>query len=475
MRPGKGIAVLTAEHMFRPRRKGFFAPVFSFFPAMMGSLRTFRLWPGGANAVGPVNSASSYGGIVMTPELALTLSSVWACIWRYANTISTLPLMTMETGPQNTATVAPKHPLYYILHDRPNINMSSASFWKGMIASMMSWGFCISKKLYSGSRLVGLDPWRPEFTTTYMGPNGQLRYRYSPNAGPGNPMGENQDVSWEEVFVVVDRTMDGYTPLSRIQYGATSMGQAISAERAATLAWKNGFRASGILTIAQWLKPDQRDAYKRIVNEFVGTGVGDGTDKQFGVMVAENATKFEQLNLKPQDLELLSSRRFSVEDICRWYDMPPILIGHSAEGQTMWGSGIEQIILGWQKLSLAPICRTIEQEIWRQVLTNEDRVGGIFCEFNLDALMRGDSAARSTFYSQMSQNGIMTRNEIRAKENLPPKEGGDQLTCQSNLVPLDRLGEQQAAAASVVKEQLRQFLGIEERGTIPGQREGSLQ
>jgi HK97 family phage portal protein len=462
----RGVPNLVAASNPRPSRlRSFFSPIFTFFPFGFPSGtpggRSFRLWPGGSQAKGPVNVARSYGNVHVSVETSLQLSAVWACVWKYANVISTLPLMTMKTGEQNTATVAGQHPLYVILHDRPNANMSAAKFWQALIASMMSWGVAYARKRFVGSRLVALEPMRPEFTTVYMDANGALRYRYWPSAGPMNPVDGGEDLSADEVFVVIERTMDGFTALSRIQYAANSYGAAMAADRSSALSWKNGLRATGILTIAQWLKPDQRDAYKKIVNDFVGTGTGEDSDKQYGVMIAENATKFEALNLKPVDLELLDSRRFSVEDICRWFDIPPILIGHSADGQTMWGSGIEQIILGWLKLGLAPVLRTIEQEIWRQLLSPADRSAGIFAEFNLDALLRGDSASRATFYAQMSQNGVYTRNEIRAKENLPPVAGGDQSTVQSNLVPLDKLGTMPAPTAQL-KDALREFLGIEE-------------
>lgn len=459
----RGVSVLTPEHRFaKPRRKGFFAPIFSFMP-FVGALRSFRLFPGGATAVGPVNLGKSWGGVQVTPELSLTLSAVWACVWRYANTIGSLPLDLMATGPQNSAVKVPKHPLYTLLHDRPNANMSASTYWQSQTASMLTWGFCVAEKLFTGSRLVGLDPWRPESVTTYLDSQNRLRYRYWPSAGVMNPGNAGvRDVSAEEVFVVLDRSMDGLTGLSRIQYGANSMGLAMSADRAANLSYKNGLRASGILSIAQWLKPEQRAAYKTIVNEFVGTGQGDDSDKQYGVMVAENATKFDQLSLKPADVELLASRKYSVEDMCRWYDVPPILIGHASEGQTMWGSGIEQIVLGWFKLGLLPLLVKTKQEIWRQVLSPEERAEGLFAEFNLDALLAGDSTARAHFISTMTQNGIYTRNEVRGRENLPPKPGGDDLTVQSNMTLLSKLGTMPAPEAAQVRAALRSLLGVDE-------------
>lgn len=417
------------------RLRSFFAPMFAFLP-VSATMRSFTRWAGGVASSAPVNASNSYSGVAITPELTLTLSAVWGCVWRYANVISTLPLNVMQSGEQNSATVARAHPLYTVLHDRPNIAMSSATFWKAMIASMMTWGACYARKLFSNGVLVGLRPLRPEFMTTFMGEDGELRYKYA--TGGNVPVAE--EFTAAELFVVIDRSMDGYTGLSRIQYASNSFGLAVGAERAASLAFRNGLRVSGILTIAAWLKPDQRAAYKAILDEFSGTGSGASSDKQYGVMVAENATKFEPISMKPHDVELLASRRFSVEDVCRWYDVPPILIGHSPEGQTMWGTGVEQLMLGWLKLGLRPLLVTIEQEIWRQLFTPAEQGSGLFAEFNLEGLLRGDSAARASFYSQMSQNGVYTRNEIRSRENLPPMTGGDELTVQSNMTTLDKVG-----------------------------------
>ena len=455
---GRSTEMVVVQRTASPpsRLKSLFNPIFSFMPFMNGRA-TFKLWPGGASAVGPVNQSRSYGEINITPEVALQLSAVWACVWRYANTISTLPLHLMRSTDGVTAKVARDHPLYVVLHDMPNSKMSAVKFWQAMIASMLTWGAAYARKNKIGSRVVSLTPLRPEFMTAYMNADGDMRYRY----WPGDP-DSGEDFSADDLFVLIDRSMDGYTGLSRIQYAANSLGMAIAGDRAASLTWKNGLRLSGILTIAQWLKPEQRAAYRQIVNQFVGTGTGTSADKQFGVMVAENATKFEPISLKPQDVELLSSRKFSIEDICRWYDTPPVLVGHSAEGQTMWGTGVEQIILGWLKMGLAPVLRTIESEIWRQLISPQDRGLGFYAEFNLDALLRGDSAARASFYSQMSQNGVYTRNEIRSRENLPPMEGGDKLTVQSNMLPLEKLGTMPETTVQV-RDALRALLELDQK------------
>lgn len=440
------------------RMRQLFAPVFSWMQS--GSLsRTFQFWPGGGQSKSPVNIARSHGGITITPELSLTIGAVWACVWRYANTVMSLPLHLYRSADGQSATRERTHPLWRVLHDIPNQDMSSAKFWQSYVASMMTWGFGIAKKLRVNGRVVGLRPMRPEFTTAYLDDTGRLRYRYTPLGFTGT----EEDLSADDVFVVIDRSMDGYTGLSRIQYAANALGLSMAGDRAANLSYKNGLRASGILTIAQWLKPDQRAAYKRIVNDFVGTGTGQDSDKQFGVMVAENATKFEPLSLKPIDVELLASRKYSFEEICSWYDVPPILVHHSAQGQTMWGSGVEQIVLGWLKLGLGPVLISIEKEIFRQLLTPEEQGLGYYASFNLDELLRGDSQARAAFLSQMTQNGVYTRNEARAKENLPrsPEPNADKLTVQSNMSPIEKLGTMPDNTVQA-RDALRSFLGIED-------------
>jgi HK97 family phage portal protein len=149
---------------------------------------------------------------------------------------------------------------------------------------------------------------------------------------------------------------------------------------------------------------------------------------------------FKALGLSPEDAQLLETRGFHVEEICRWFGVFPILIGHAGAGQTMWGSGVEQINLAWLTLYLGRELRRIEQAICKQLLTPAERVS-LYVRHNVDDLLRADSVGRAALYSSAGQNGWMDRNEIRAKENRPPRPGGDQLTVQSNLVPLEKLGE----------------------------------
>jgi phage portal protein BeeE len=157
-------------------------------------------------------------------------------------------------------------------------------------------------------------------------------------------------------------------------------------------------------------------------------------------MPLEAGWKFVPLSMNPEDAQLLESRAFNVEEVCRWFDVLPILVGHASQGQTMWGSGIEQIMLGWLTTNLDPLLINIEQAVRKQLLPAAERPR-FFAEFNRAALMRADSAGRAALLSSLGQNGYLTRNEGRALDNREPLPGGDDLTVQSNLIRSTDLGK----------------------------------
>ena len=159
--------------------------------------------------------------------------------------------------------------------------------------------------------------------------------------------------------------------------------------------------------------------------------------------------KFQQVALTPEQSQLLESRRYGVEEICRWFGVPPVLIG--ASGATTWGSGISEIVSGFHKFTLNPLLCSIEQAIESRVLTLEERARTTV-EFSLDGLLRGDTSARYAAYATAVQNGFKTRNEVRQLENDPPMEGGDELTAQTNLAPLSMLGQVQGTAQTEIQE-----------------------
>jgi HK97 family phage portal protein len=179
------------------------------------------------------------------------------------------------------------------------------------------------------------------------------------------------------------------------------------------------------------------------------------------MMILEAGMTFNGITMKPVDAELLATMGFSVEEIGRWLGMPPILLGHSSAGQTNWGTGIESIIGAWYTLGLRAKLTRTEKAITKRLFDPGDRFK-FFPKFNVDGLLRGDSASQAALFSAAAQNGWLTRNEIRKLLDLPPKEGGDELTVQVNLTLLKDLGSQNKALATQAKNALLQWLNDNE-------------
>jgi HK97 family phage portal protein len=155
----------------------------------------------------------------------------------------------------------------------------------------------------------------------------------------------------------------------------------------------------------------------------------------------EQGVKPELIGINPIDAQLLESRNHSVEEICRWFLVDPSLIGVGGKDSN-WGTGLEQKMIGFVTLTLSSWIRRIEQSIYINLLTPAQRQNQ-YAQYNLEALLRGDSGSRAEFYSKMTQNGIYTRDDCRVKENLPRRGGNaDVLTVQTNLSPIDQLGSQ---------------------------------
>lgn len=251
--------------------------------------------------------------------------------------------------------------------------------------------------------------------------------------------------------------MGGDIGLSPVAYARQTISAARATERAAATIFANGIRPSGWLVYkGGTLDAEQRkQARKNIIEPMTGAE----NSGKIGILEAD--FDYKQITIPPKDAELLLTRGFSVEEVCRWLGVPPILIGHSSTGQTMWGSGVEQIILGWLTLGLRPYLTRIEQAIKRSLIVPEDRAK-IYAEFNIEGLLRADSAGRGEFYWKLAQLGALTPNQICDKENLPRFEGGDVHLLNQTLMPLEQLG-MQPDQVTALRSALQSFLAPPEQ------------
>ena len=155
-------------------------------------------------------------------------------------------------------------------------------------------------------------------------------------------------------------------------------------------------------------------------------------------LLIDGDMEFKQVSLTPQESQLLETRQFTTDEICRWFGVPPQLIG--AGTTASWGNGIEQITAGFEKYTLAPMVTSIEQAIRKRLMTPQER-REFDIEFSMYNLTKASLKDRSSIYSTMVQNGVWTRNEVRTFEGMPTIEGGDDLTAQTSLAPLSMLGK----------------------------------
>jgi len=326
--------------------------------------------------------------------------------------------------------------------------MSARKFWEMMLMCMCLWGNGYAKVLRVSGRIVGLEPLQPSCMTVVLdGKN--IKYVYTEN-------GKAVEYKQSDIFHLKGLTVDGIMGLSPISYARQAMGLSIAADKAASGAFKNGMRPSGALKMSNFLKAEQRDdVRKNIVEPFAGVM---GTGK---TMVLEGGMEFQQVSFNPIDAELLGTRKFQQETVAGWYGVPAWLAGISNSGTSNFGTGLEQQNLGFLTYTLSSYFDEIESAVDNQLLTSEQRSKNVYLEHSLEGLLRADSAGRASFYSTMSQNGVMTRNEIRVKENLEPMPGGDVLTVQSNLVPLDMLGKTNTPTQAL-KDALRDFVKEDE-------------
>ena len=367
---------------------------------------------------------ASETGEYISDSSALALSTVWACINLLAGTTATLPLMMYRTRPGRAREAYPDHPLFRILHDSPNADQTASDFWEFTQAAIELRGNGYARKLRSGTRIVGLEPIAPTaMATPRRLASGAIEYRWTANGK--SFVGDDRDVLHIRGF-----GGDPLGGLSTLEFARNTFGLAKAIDRAAGKTFRNGIRPSGVLTFEKFLSKENREiAETSLAEKFTGA-MNAGRP-----LILEGGTTWQQLSINPEDAQMLESRSFSVEEVCRFFGVPPFMIGHT-EKATSWGSGLEQQVLAFRKFTLQRRLERIEQALMKQLLTPEDRAQGVSIEFNLEGLLRADSAGRAAYYQSGLTNGWLTINEVRAKENLSPVAGGDVPRMQSQNVPI---------------------------------------
>lgn len=411
--------------------------------------RTLRLTDG--NGWSRFFGRQSSAGKMVDLDTAMQLSTVWACIKLSAQAVSSLPLHVYEKRDSDDR-IRVEDDIAAVIgaNGSPNEDQTPLEFWEGVVAWLMTTGNAYAEKVEMGRSLSALQPIMSTHCRPHRKNDGTLVYRVTDR-------GKIEELPREKVFHIKGFGQGLKNPdegLSPIGAGVHSFGAAMAAQDAAAKTFANGMRPTGFFLFDQVLTADQRkQAHKSLVSPL------QGSDNAGGVGILEAGVKWQGVSLNPEDAQMLETRRFDVEEICRWFGVPPIIIGHAAQGQTMWGTGVESILIQWLTLGIGPVCDRIQARIKKQLIrpTGNRRK---YAEFNREALLQMDSAAKAAFLSQMVNNGLMTRNEGRAKLNQSrvADQNADKLTVQSAMVPLDALGQQQEG--SQVRAAFMNWLGL---------------
>lgn len=400
------------------------------------------------------DGATSTSGVSVTERSILGLSAAMACTRLISESGGTLPLGMYERTPSGKRP-APQHPLHMLLHSVPNAGSTAAVFWESTIAAMLLRGKARIEKLMIGGKLVGLKFLAPArlSTSCSMTGTGAKVYRYTEENG------RQREIPADRIWTINGFSLDGKNGISMIRYGAQVFGAAIAADEAANSTFKSGLLPRTWFKFPKVLTKDQRELAREAV-----TSLQQSLDVRKPAIL-EAGVETGTVGIDPADAQLLESRGFSVEEVCRWFRVPPFMVGHS-EKSTSWGTGIEQQMIGFLTFTLGPLLKRIEQAIEKDLLSPAERQR-YYAKFSVEGFLRTDSAARSAFYTAMVSNGILTRDEVRALEEREPMGGNAAvLTVQSAMTALDAIG--QTTDSNTARAALRAFLGVDAPDTKEG-------
>ncbi|EMF6289691.1 phage portal protein [Serratia marcescens] len=384
---------------------------------------------------------TSSSGKVVTADKAMQLSAVWACIRLLSESVSTLPMKVYRREADGSRKLAQDHPAYQVLCRRPNLEMTPSRFMLMVVASICLRGNAFIEKKMIGRKLVALNPLLPQNMVVKRLDTGQLQYTYTED-------GKKREIPVDRMMHIRGFGLDGVCGMMPLSSGRDVFGAAMAVDESAAKIFENGLQTSGYISSKVALNKEQRERLRQYLAAFAGS-------KNAGkMMVLEGDLSYQNVTMNPEDAQMLESRAFSIEEICRWFRVPPFMVGHVTK-QSSWASSVEGMNLIFLTNTLRPLLVNIEQEISRCLLDSDE---DYFAEFSVEGLLRADSVGRAAYYTTALQNGWMSRNDVRRLENLPPIPGGEIYTVQLNLTPLEDLKQNNLGAQAVTITRLHNYL-----------------
>ena len=376
----------------------------------------------------------STSGKAVTERSAMQMTAVYSCVRILAEAIAGLPLHLYTYKDDGGKEKAIGHPLYLLLHDEPNPEMSSFVFRETLMTHLLLWGNAYAQIIRNGKgEVVALYPLMPNRMTVDRDSSGQLFYSYQMNNTDAPTMKTGTVIlKPSDVLHIPGLGFDGLVGYSPIAMAKNAIGLAIATEEYGAKFFANGATPGGLLEYPGTVKDPDR------VRESWNKGFS-GSQNAGKVAILEEGMKYTPISIAPEQVQFLETRTFQITEIARIFRVPPHMVGDLEKSSF---SNIEQQSLEFVKYTLDPWVVRWEQSLSRALFTPEEKKRYFF-KFNVEGLLRGDYQSRMNGYATARQNGWMSANDIRELENLdriPAEEGGDLYLINGNMLPLVHAG-----------------------------------
>lgn len=359
-------------------------------------------------------------GKPVNERTAMQTTAVYACVRILAEAVASLPLHVYEYRDDGGKKLVHDHPLYYLLHDEPNPEMTSFVFRETLMSHLLIWGNAYAQIIRDGAgRVLGLYPLLPDKMEVQRDDKGNIYYVYSRNSDE-NPMFKeygNIRLKAEDVLHIPGLGFDGLIGYSPIAMAKNAVGMTLACEEYGASFFANGANPGGVLEHPGVLKDPSkvRESWNSVYR---------GVSNAHKIAVLEEGMKYQQIGIPPEEAQFLETRKFQVNEIARLYRIPPHMVGDLDKSSF---SNIEQQSLEFVKYTLDPWVIRWEQSLQRSLLLPGEK-GKYFIKLNVDGLLRGDYQSRMNGYAVGRQNGWFSANDIREMENMnpiPDEEGGN--------------------------------------------------
>ena len=366
---------------------------------------------------------------------ALQMSAVYACVRILAESIASLPLHFYKYNDAGGKEKAVDHPLYWLLHDEPNPEMSSFSFRETLMTHLLLWGNAYAQIVRNGrGEVIALYPLMPDRMTVDRDARGRIYYEYARSDSDANTLGKKSSVilSPEDVFHIPGLGFDGLVGYSPIAMAKQAIGMGLACDEYGAAFYQNGAQPGGVLEHPNVVKDP-----KRVRESW--NAIYQGSRNAHRIAVLEEGMTYKPISISPEQAQFLETRKFQIDEIARIFRVPPHMIGDLEKSSF---SNIEQQSLEFVKYTLAPWISRWEQAIQRSLLLMSERTR-YFARFNVEGLLRGDYQSRMNGYAVARQNGWMSANDIRELESLdliPAEQGGDLYLINGNMTKLEDAG-----------------------------------